>query len=123
MYKNIMDEWCIPNDHSHQTTSIDFVKKFVTQHGDIKRVMDLGCGSGDSVDLFRQIDPNINWIGLDIEGSPEVGKRTRKDAEFCSFNGTNIPFDDDHFDLIYCNQVLEHVKYPSKLLKEVARVL
>ena len=32
-------------------------------------VMDLGCGAGDSVDLFRSVDPDVSWVGVDIEDS------------------------------------------------------
>ncbi|MGH7453874.1 MAG: class I SAM-dependent methyltransferase [bacterium] len=35
----------------------------------------------------------------------------------------HIPFNSNDFDLVYCNQVLEHVRYPAELLKEVHRVL
>ncbi len=86
-------------------------------------MLDLGCGSGDSVDLFRARDPRVEWVGLDIEGSREVGERTRDDARFETFDGVAIPFDAASFDLVYCKQVLEHVRRPAPLLAEVARVL
>ena len=38
--------------------------------------MDLGCGTGDSVDLFRSVEPAVEWVGVDIEDSPEVAERT-----------------------------------------------
>lgn len=89
----------------------------------IKVVMDLGCGKGDSVDLFRELNPAIKWYGLDIEISPEVEQRTRTDVEFLSFDGIAIPFEDNYFDLIYSNQVLEHVRHPEALLTDVHRAL
>ena len=62
-------------------------------------------------------------MGLDIEGSREVNERTRTDARFVSFDGIHIPFDAGAFDLVYCKQVLEHVRRPEALLVEVHRVL
>src|SRR3546814_13703730 len=40
------------------------------------KVVDLGCGDGRSLDLFRRILPDAEWCGLDVEDSPEaVGRR------------------------------------------------
>jgi ubiquinone/menaquinone biosynthesis C-methylase UbiE len=86
-------------------------------------VLDLGCGAGDSVDLFRSLEPNVRWTGADLERSPEVDQRTRADADFVTFDGEWLPFPDASFDLVYCKQVLEHVRRPRPLLAEVARVL
>jgi SAM-dependent methyltransferase len=85
--------------------------------------MDLGCGAGDSVELFRSVDPEVDWVGVDIEESAEVATRTRADAEFVTFDGEHLPFEDGRFELVYCKQVLEHVERPRELLREVARVL
>jgi SAM-dependent methyltransferase len=106
----------IPGDHSRQTIADTYARP-------TQRVLDLGCGAGDSVDLFRSFNPNVRWVGADIAKSPEVAERTRTDAEFVTFDGVTLPFDDAGFDLIYCKQVLEHVRRPEPLLAEVARVL
>ena len=36
---------------------------------------------------------------------------------------TNLPFKNDHFDLIICNHVLEHINDDTKAIKEIYRVL
>ncbi|MDP5053407.1 MAG: class I SAM-dependent methyltransferase, partial [Congregibacter sp.] len=35
----------------------------------------------------------------------------------------NLPYSDGYFDVIYYNQVLEHVRRPDELIAEVVRVL
>ncbi|MEO0885896.1 MAG: class I SAM-dependent methyltransferase [Cyanobacteria bacterium J06648_10] len=122
MNEDRLDTCYVPDNHSRQMTS-NTLTGHLLKEKDINTVMDLGCGPGDSIDFFRAIDQFIDWIGLDLEQSPEVNKRKRTDAAFVAFNGIIIPFEDNHFDLIYCNQVFEHVRYPAALLKEVARVL
>jgi len=56
----------IPGDHSRQTLADALARP-------ARRVLDLGCGAGDSVDLFRALDPEVRWVGADIERSAEVG--------------------------------------------------
>jgi SAM-dependent methyltransferase len=106
----------IPADNSRQTVADSYARS-------AERVLDLGCGAGDSVDLFRSLNPDVRWVGADIADSPEVAERTRRDAEFVTFDGENLPFRDGSFDLVYCKQVLEHVRRPEPLVREAARVL
>jgi SAM-dependent methyltransferase len=108
----------IPGDHSRQVLADHYAARLRPE-----RVMDLGCGSGDSVDLFRALKPDVHWVGVDIEDSAEVSGRTRADAQFVTFDGRRLPFEDASFDLVYCKQVLEHVEHSHELLREVARVL
>lgn len=114
----------VPSDHTRQTLADRYIERGVGRvAGRPWRVLDLGCGAGNSVDAFRARDPDVEWIGLDVPGSREVGERTRTDARFETFDGVSIPFDDASFDLVYCKQVLEHVRRPQPLLSEVRRVL
>ncbi|AKB76258.1 hypothetical protein MSLAZ_2997 [Methanosarcina lacustris Z-7289] len=125
-----MDKWtlvyllknCLPTDHCKQTNAMNLVRNW--WKNDINNVADLGCGKGDSFNLFSSLNAKIKWIGLDIPSSPEVEGRTRsRELNFIEYDGINIPFDDESFDMIFCRQVLEHVHYPNELLREVARVL
>src|SRR5215210_4502854 len=108
----------IPADHSRPVLADSYAARLRA-----RRVLDLGCGAGDSIDLFRSVDPEVSWVGADIEESPEVAARTRDDAEFVSFDGRTLPFEDASFELVYCKQVLEHVEHPRDLMAEVVRVL
>jgi SAM-dependent methyltransferase len=108
----------IPGDHSRPALADAYAWRLRAA-----RVLDLGCGAGDSVDLFRSVDPQVSWVGADIENSAEVAGRTRTDAEFVSFDGRRLPFDDSSIELVYCKQVLEHVEHPRELMVEITRVL
>src|SRR5262249_35622039 len=85
------------------------------------RVLDLGCGPGNSVDIFRARDPDVQWIGLDVADPHE--HPTRTDAEFANFDGVVIPFEDEYFEPVSAKQVFERVRYPAQLLAHVRRVL
>jgi len=127
--RELLDELgsVVPGDHSRQALAEDYIEQRLGARpaapSDPWRALDLGCGDGGSVDRFRSVDPEVQWIGLDLPDSPEVRARRRTDAEFETFDGVTIPFPDASFDLVYCRQVLEHVRHPEPLLAEVARVL
>ncbi len=113
----------IPSNHCHQSRATDLVSDRLRANFRPQTILDLGCGKGASIDFFKKRVPEGKWTGVDIEESPEVMQRTRSDAEFVTFDGVTLPFQDGHYDLVYSNQVLEHVRYPEKLLAEVLRIL
>ena len=118
----------VPADHARQTIAEHLIAAALAgapQPADrgAARVLDLGCGNGDSVDVFRARTADVRWHGLDLPASPEVATRTRTDADFTTFDGVAIPFGDGSFQLVYCKQVLEHVRQIEPLLREVTRVL
>jgi len=78
-------------------------------------LLDVGCGSKPYESLF-DID---SYTGLDIE--TEVTHKRGIADHF--YNGDRFPFDDDKFDSVLCNQVLEHVFNPDDFLSEIYRVL
>lgn len=117
----------VPADSARQTLAEDLAERWHRELPSAPErptvVVDLGCGPGDSVDLFRRLDPEARWIGVDLPRSPEVAARVRTDAEFRTFDGVSIPLEDASVDLVFCKQVLEHVERPEPLLAEVGRVL
>ena len=120
-----LTHYYIPHNHSRQI-QIEYYLEDIIKLKDIKKkftVLDLGCGLGESLNYFLNLNKNVEWYGLDIEDSPEVQARKNNNKRFISFNGIDIPFEDNFFDFIYCKQVFEHVRYPEKLLVEVRRVL
>jgi SAM-dependent methyltransferase len=115
---------CFPSDSCKQVDATYYIDTHpLPPEGRALDVVDLGAGNGGSVDLFRRRFPSLNWIGVDIEASPEVNRRTRTDCEFRAYNGVDLPFDENSIDLVYSRQVFEHVRYPEPLLKDIARVL
>lgn len=80
------------------------------------RMLDVGCGIGDML-AFRP-----DSVGVDIN------ERT---VEFCRKRGLTahrmepdrLPFDDENFDSVLMDNVLEHITEPGPVLGEIRRVL
>jgi SAM-dependent methyltransferase len=79
------------------------------------KLLDVGCGSKPYLNLFEVSD----YIGLEYDSKHS---RLYSQADFF-YNGNRFPFDDQSFDSVLCNQVLEHVFNPDFFLSEINRVL
>lgn len=93
------------------------------------RVLDFGCGPGTiSVGLASAADPG-ELHGIDTEESQikiaqaaaQAGEHTN--AHFHVGSVTELPFEDNSFDVAHCNAVLMHVPDTVGSLSEVYRVL
>ena len=101
----------IPGDHSRPVLADHYAARLRPRAGDRPRLRGRRLGR-----LFRSVHPEVSWVGADIDESPEVAARTRTDAEFVTFDGRPLPFEDASFELVYCKQVLEHVEHPRELM-------
>ncbi|AUC23958.1 SAM-dependent methyltransferase [Polaribacter sejongensis] len=64
------------------------------------------------LDIFRK-QKNLEYITSDLE-SPIADVK----ADIC-----DLPFDDNSFDVVFCNHVLEHITDDTKAMQELFRVL
>jgi SAM-dependent methyltransferase len=111
----------IPDDHSRQVTSLYYLRQALTVPDAPALIVDLGCGAGATAQLSREIRPGIEWIGVDIHESEPA--KSIVGEKVLLYDGVNLPFDDDSIPLIYTNQVMEHVRHPEALLRDIRRVL
>lgn len=113
----------VPDDRVVQVDSGFYVREVGRKLPKGALVLDVGCGTGRSEKMFAALGRGATWIGVDIPSSPAVEKRTDHERRYVTFDGIQLPFGGDSIDCVYSNQVLEHVRHPSDLLEEVARVL
>ncbi|MBN9350818.1 MAG: class I SAM-dependent methyltransferase [Chitinophagaceae bacterium] len=78
------------------------------------KVLDVGCGNKPYKNQFP--DSITEYVGCDIEQS-----NLRVVDKICP--ATDLDFDDNSFDTVFCTQVLEHVYDHRTAFKEISRVL
>jgi len=90
------------------------------------RMLDIGCGSGQTMTWFRELNPGWETIGFDV--AMEGLRAARHFGEEGTFAGSalEIPLPSGSVDAIVTLDVLQHLPLPSgdmTALKEMLRVL
>jgi len=88
---------------------------------DAARVLEVGCGAHGLIFFFGTKDP----VGIDplsdhyAQLFPQWQGRARTIASY----GEKLPFADGSFDIVLCDNVVDHAENPRRILEEIARVL
>ena len=85
---------------------------FIDKHSNICRgkLVDIGCGSKPYIKYFRYIN---DYIGVDIN---------KGEADIVA-NAESLPIKSNSIDIVLCNQLIEHVPEPDKIIGEIHRIL
>ena len=90
------------------------------------KILDVGFGLGYGLNILSIKSNDVN--GVDVDGKvldyctkTIVGKNPRLKI-LKIFDGYNLPFSDETFDVVTCIDVIEHVEDYNRLIKEMLRV-
>jgi len=85
--------------------------------------VDLGCGDGEfSVKVKKQVGCG-RMYGVEVWDEAIKKAREKGLKVINSDLNKKLPFEDESFDIVVSNQVLEHLWYPIQFIKEVKRIL
>jgi len=97
------------------------IKRFLNAQPD-HRVLEVGVGAGN---ILAQI-PSRNRSGLDLSPSLlEMARRRLPDVQLYEGDAEQFPLElrKQTFDRVFCSEVLEHVRHPERVVREMANVL
>lgn len=87
------------------------------------KILEIGCGPGALAGALHRWYPNAEITAIDLDSEfIKFANATEKGVEFVESDATNLPFDNDTFDVTISNTVAEHIE-PSKFYGEQLRVL
>jgi ubiquinone/menaquinone biosynthesis C-methylase UbiE len=86
-------------------------------------ILDAGCGEGFSLNRLKEAGIKAPMEGIDFDATAiKIGKKLFPDFKLKQGSVYKLPYKDNSFDIVLCNEVLEHLEEPEKALAELKRV-
>ncbi len=88
-------------------------------------ILEIGAGDGSILAQLSKLSFGKSYFALEISSSgvKTIQQRSIPLLKKCDlFDGYNIPYEDEAFDLVILSHVIEHVEFPRQLLYEAQRV-
>lgn len=85
-----------------------------------RRILDVGCGLGLYVEQLRRFSPHVYGVDVDEE---KVGLAGLRLPNIYTAPAEALPFEDESFDVILLNEVIEHVQDDRQSIRECYRCL
>ena len=104
---------------------VDLIQHFILECdlNPTTRVLDLGCGTGNYLDLFQRLSLS-EFYGVEPSvGMGQNASQKNKNLTISIGNAYNIPFRDNCFDFIYMTDVIHHIPDLSQMFDELFRIL
>lgn len=87
-----------------------------------ERLLDIGCGTGDNMQIFGEKWCSLTGIDSSREKLEEARKKHGDRAEFIMADPEDIPFSDNEFDIVTIINFIEIARNPQKVIEEAVRV-
>lgn len=100
------------------------LKKFIPLEKEVV-IVDFGCGNGQIIREMKKINPQAEYIGLDIsETALKSAAAVLLDCQFYRIeDGGQLPLEDNSVDFVFSSEVIEHIYDTENAFSEIARIL
>jgi SAM-dependent methyltransferase len=103
-----------------QVTGWQFLKSNVDLSQ--KKLLDLGCADGALLVLARQYGAS-QVVGVEVSAAAADYGRKQYGLEILESSADSLPLANQSFDVVTAFDLIEHVRHPAQLFREVCRVL
>ena len=88
-------------------------------------VLDMGCGTGAILEKISKENPKAFLFGLDLSENmiAEAKKKNIPKAQYVIGDAENLPYENEKFDVVICNQSFHHYPNPQAFFDSVKRCL
>lgn len=94
------------------------------QIGPGHRVLDLGSGRGFYLSFMRELYPEADVVGLELDRPLlQTARKRVPGVRVVNASAYALPFPDDAFDRIVFSEVIEHIPDDARAMREITRVL
>jgi ubiquinone/menaquinone biosynthesis C-methylase UbiE len=129
IHPEIIEKW-----RKYETTAFDRANEVIidlSSHVNFqgKNILDVGSGYGGfSLVIASKLPKQVvgleyDWQRIFLSCSRQKMDHPENPLQFVQASGQDIPFPEGSFDIVICNNVLEHVKDHRLLISEIERVL
>ena len=123
--------------HSSFDSSVNGAKNFDNMIGEYlelnkgnnKKILDFGCGIGTSLFEYAEKYPQHQFVGLNVSSkqikisNETLNNKKLKNVKFLLYDGINMPFINEYFDVIYSFEAFCHVENKTNMIKQFYNVL
>lgn len=88
-----------------------------------RAVLDIACGTGYGLSILKAQARYVAGVDVDLGAAKEAGKECGGNCFVLLADGTQLPFDDESFDVVTSFETLEHLHQRCLFLSELKRVL
>ena len=108
-------EPCHPIIEAFSLPKINYIDNYII-FSSSQKLLDIGCGNGYFLYYFSK---RTNAVGLDFSRQMLAQNPCEN---LVQGSALSLPFSDNSFDIVFCSNLLHHIKNPTNVIKEMKRI-